>query len=151
MNTCDQKSSSDANNKNKSPHNSEKLKPFVTWRTSDWEQHLASLDTYQREEYLHDFDLIETLSNDDYANAFINIFQLNEYPHLRTKIRKILRSLNARQREVIKLRYWNNLSLTEIAKSIGVSHTAISKTLNQAHRLIQEKLLATIGKNSSLN
>jgi RNA polymerase sigma factor (sigma-70 family) len=51
-----------------------------------------------------------------------------------------LRKLSQRQREVVVLRYWADLSEAEIAETLGISRGAVKSTASRALVAIHEQL-----------
>jgi RNA polymerase sigma-70 factor (ECF subfamily) len=58
------------------------------------------------------------------------------------EVRALLQSLPAEYRVVIVLRYWQDLSYTEIAQIVGSSESAIKSRLHRARRMLAQRLAA---------
>ncbi len=63
---------------------------------------------------------------------------------------RILDSLIPRHREVIRLRYWENRTLLEIAEIVGISRQGVEKALKMSHKRIEERLRIIAAKKSCL-
>lgn len=58
------------------------------------------------------------------------------------EVRDMLQTLPADYRLVIVLRYWQDLSYSEIAQVVGSTESAIKSRLHRARRMLAERLLA---------
>jgi RNA polymerase sigma-70 factor (ECF subfamily) len=58
------------------------------------------------------------------------------------EVRDLLQSLPADYRLVIVLRYWQDLSYAEIARTVGSTESAIKSRLHRARRLLAQRLMA---------
>lgn len=61
------------------------------------------------------------------------------------EVRDMLQTLPVDYRLVIVLRYWQNLSYSEIARVVGSTESAIKSRLHRARRMLAERLLAQGG------
>ncbi len=100
-----------------------KLKPEVVWRVLETEQtfRVGSLD--------------ETAEEDDEAVTELERLVVDEEQvdvEQRYLIRRALEKLPELQRKVIELLFWEDLSMTEIARLLGVSVTYVSYLTKQA-------------------
>ena len=121
-----------------------------TWRPADWEGYLTNTETYQREDYLEDGRSVEKLSNDDYAAAFVEILDQEEYPAFKDNLQRIVASLNPRQRQVIQLRYSENKTQTQMADIVGISRQGIQKLLRSSQKKIEKRLRILAAKKSCI-
>jgi RNA polymerase sigma-70 factor (ECF subfamily) len=58
------------------------------------------------------------------------------------RVRGLLKSLPADYRLVIVLRYWQDLSYAEMARSVGSTESAIKSRLHRARRMLAHRLMA---------
>lgn len=118
------------------------------WKPSDWENYLASTETYLREEYLKKGLSVEKVTQEDYTAALVEILHLEGYPALSKEVQRIIESLNPRHREIIHLRYWENKTLYEIAAIVGISRQGVEKALRTSHKRIEDRLRIIAAKNA---
>ena len=59
-----------------------------------------------------------------------------------------LHSLAPRQREVLVLRYWSNLSEAEIAQTLQISRGTVKSTASRALVALERAMRATAGSSS---
>ncbi|MFK7827056.1 MAG: sigma-70 family RNA polymerase sigma factor [Oligoflexales bacterium] len=76
-------------------------------------------------------------------------FMVNK--RLKNHIKSILSDLPRQEKEVVLLRFWEGLTMDEIAYALGRSDSDIRKILNQALATIKEKILSTFEVNNNLN
>lgn len=57
---------------------------------------------------------------------------------LRAQVRSALSCLTEKQREVIVLHFWEELSLREIAKKKGVHHSSVEETFTAAMKKLEK-------------
>ena len=57
---------------------------------------------------------------------------------LRAQVRSALSCLTEKQREVIVLHFWEELSLSEIAKKKGVHHSSVEETFTAAMKKLEK-------------
>ena len=57
-----------------------------------------------------------------------------------------LHALAPRQREVLVLRYWSNLSEAEIAAALGISQGTVKSTASRALAALEKAMTTTSGK-----
>ncbi|MGE0172454.1 MAG: RNA polymerase sigma factor [Oligoflexales bacterium] len=120
------------------------------WKPSDWENYLASTETYLREEYLKKGLSVEKVAQEDYTAALVEILHLEEYPALSNEVQRIVGNLNPRHRAIIHLRYWENKTLQEIAEIVGISRQGVEKALRTSHKRIEERLRIIAAKNACI-
>ena len=83
-------------------------------------------------------------------NPFLECsFMVNK--RLKNHIKSILSDLPRQEKEVVLLRFWEGLTMDEIAYALGRSDSDIRKILNQALATIKEKILSTFEVNNNLN
>ena len=138
-------------NRDGSPKSIEEIKRVSeSWKPADWENYLASTETYLREEYLKKGRAVEKVTQEDYTAALVEILHLEEYPALTKEVQRILDSLIPRHREIIYLRYWENKTLFEIAEIVGISRQGVEKALKMSHKRIEGRLRIIAAKKSCL-
>ena len=138
-------------NRDGSPKSIEEIKRVSgSWKPADWENYLASTETYLREEYLKKGRAVEKVTQEDYTAALVEILHLEEYPALTNEVQRILDSLTPRHREIIHLRYWKNKTLLEIAEIVGISRQGVEKALKISHKRIEGRLRIIAAKKSCL-
>ncbi|MEN0047581.1 MAG: sigma-70 family RNA polymerase sigma factor [Bacteroidota bacterium] len=68
------------------------------------------------------------------------LVQVEEEEERRCLLERILNSLPARQREVIYLKYYNNLNSKEIAEVMGISQQGVLNTLYKAFKKLRKSI-----------
>jgi RNA polymerase sigma factor (sigma-70 family) len=121
----------------------EKLKEIVkTWTPDIWERYLKSLEVNSQEATppnLKHFDLrSEHTQISEYFNADKNE-DLKRYKN--QIIHSAIESLTEKQRTVIELRYWNNLTYKQIGKKLSISHPAVIKLEKKAITNMEKHIL----------
>ena len=138
-------------NRDGSPKSIEEIKRVSeSWKPADWENYLASTETYLREEYLKKGRAVEKVTQEDYTAVLVEILHLEEYPALTKEVQRILDSLIPRHREIVHQRYWENRTIPEIAEIVGISRQGVEKALKMSHKRIEERLRIVAAKKSCL-
>ena len=60
------------------------------------------------------------------------------------RVRAVVRALPGRYREVVVLRYMEELPITDVAESLGLSRNAVDVRLNRARKRLKEELAALV-------
>ena len=130
------------------PDNDEELRALAKdWNNAEWEQYLASTETPLREQITSDPDIVSRLTSDDYAAALADT---SEYGPLddrcKVEVRKALKTLTDRQRQIIHMRYWEDQTLKAIAERLGMRFQNVHKSLKLCHKKIEAALRRQIAR-----
>ncbi len=107
-----------------------------SWDQSTWEAYLSSLEGRPKEKYFSDGRLRRESKKKN-----INIFdfsQNNADEETRQRIQKIISYLTDRQRQVIEMTYWENLSQREIAQKLSIHQSTVLEIKQQALKKLRE-------------
>jgi RNA polymerase sigma-B factor len=92
----------------------------------------------------HSLEALREAEADEYGTSLLD--RLGEYDHnlelidFLVAVRPLLDALPARERTVLLLRFWGNLTQSQIAERIGVSQMHISRIMRATLRLLREQL-----------
>lgn len=109
-----------------------------SWDQSTWTRYLDSLELPAKEKYLPE----PRLRRESQKNN-INIFdfsQVNSDQETRERVQDLLKSLTLRQRQVIEMSFWMNMSQRQIARSLSISQPAVLETRQQALKKLRDLL-----------
>jgi RNA polymerase sigma factor (sigma-70 family) len=124
-----------------------------TWNPRVWEEYLETFEIGQEELPVKPTTVAGILDSIDPKDLAMGIFSYAEEPrlsHFKPFVARAIRTLTQRQYIVLKKIYWHQQSLTQIAKELGISksavhcsHQAALKKLRQVIPVlaIQEKLM----------
>jgi DNA-directed RNA polymerase specialized sigma subunit len=103
-----------------------------TWKVDDWEEYLAS--TVEK-------PLLETLPNDpgfiencesNYHQAYQKMLAKEDYPNLQLAIRTILKDLTTQEQKIIYGVFWQEKSLSTLARELKVSKGTVENYKSRA-------------------
>ena len=106
-----------------------------------------------------DQNTINRMADNKSLQSYLKKSEQNPFPEcsfmvnkrLKNHIKSILSDLPRQEKEVVLLRFWEGLTMDEIAYALGRSDSDIRKILNQALATIKEKILSTFEVNNNLN
>lgn len=106
-----------------------------------------------------DQDTINRMADNKSLQSYLKKSEQNAFPEcsfmvnkrLKNHIKSILSDLPKQEKELVLLRFWEGLTMDEIAYALGQSDSDIRKILNRALATIKEKILSTFEVNNNLN
>jgi RNA polymerase sigma-70 factor (ECF subfamily) len=66
--------------------------------------------------------------------------ELTEEPMVSLEVRDAMARLSLRERSVLYLAYWHELSVDEIARTLGISRRSTERALTDARRTLEDRL-----------
>lgn len=124
------------------------------WSPQQWEDYLSTLDGKQMELLLDDPTAIENVSQEDHDKALLAIsdeIDGSSHPSLQEVITKILKRIPKNQRQVLNYIFWEDLSLSEAARRLGVTRSAVQHTRDRALKRVHKMLLQVTSRECSVN
>ena len=100
------------------------------WPPSVWEDYLATLEVRRKEDIVLPPSVMDKFSSQKHIRALFAM--TDDHPLLKLVLNTCVHKLTPKQRRVIVSRYWHGKSITEIAKEVGISKQAVSKTTHKA-------------------
>lgn len=110
------------------------------WGPQDWEDYLLSCELGREEKLLSDPATVEDFSEEECASLFVSMSNLSQFPVLTIALSSCLRDLPRRQRQFITRHYWEDKSLSEIAKEYEVSRQAVNKSIKTGIKSLKKQL-----------
>ena len=72
-------------------------------------------------------------------------FEVSDDTAISFEVRDAVRRLSLRQRSVLYLAYWHDMSVDEIARTLGTSRRSTERALTEARRALENELSSTSG------
>lgn len=123
--------------------NDDELKLSVkSWGGKDWDDYITYLDKKDGEmrEHLVPPEKLDFLGHENYSRALADMYDSDEYASLRGMINRLLEKLTERQLAIVKLRYWENMKLHEIAGKLDLSESSVRTHLRRAEKNLKKSL-----------
>jgi RNA polymerase sigma factor (sigma-70 family) len=98
---------------------------------------IEAYNSARREEYKQ---LIPSVNRGDEVYSHVE-WEVEREEHI-DETRRAVEKLLPEQRELVYLRYYKEMSVTEIAKQMGVDKSAISHRLTRIHKRLRKELVA---------
>ena len=114
------------------------------WTASTWEEFLkATVDVEDPNEDVTDsFPFMDTVIIAN-SNEFLSYLRnINEYSALKTYLGHALKKLGSRQRQIMRMKYWDGLTAEEIQKNLKISQDTIRTSKAVATKKLKEILLS---------
>ncbi len=93
------------------------------WNQETWDKYLKSLETPMRETLISDHAFSQKLEK--LSDSFFELSQCNCSTALANKVGQALDLLSGRQRQILQMTFWKNLSEREIASLLGISRPTV--------------------------
>jgi RNA polymerase sigma factor (sigma-70 family) len=125
----------------------EKTKNWLTvknWTISDWENYLETLDVKRREELLTDPAAIDCLSEKEFKETFAQPTESPNYLATRQLLRSLVSKLSAREQKVIRMRFWEDASIQDIASHLYLSENSVRTYLRRALKKLRRQLFSLL-------
>jgi len=126
----------------------------VGWGTEVWEEYLQTLESQQAETHLFDAKSIDEygdfsvihkeVSPKECANMLFSMAQTQRFKYLEAALGSCVNELPHRQRQAVRLFFYESLSKTSVAAEMNVTVPCVVRTLSTACKTLQEKLLSGI-------
>ena len=120
----------DKNGQHKSDDEIKKI--CKSWTGTLWEEYLKSFEEAQREVLFKTPLDIERFSNEGHEQARRNFHSRSDFPLLKKKIAGVVEKLTLKEQEVIRLLYWERVSLRESAAILKTSKSSVSRLRDRA-------------------
>ena len=117
------------------------------WTPTLWEEYLKNFEEGQREVLFKRPLDVERFSNEDHEQARRNFHSRSDFPLLKEKIAGVVEELSLKEQEVIRLLYWERLSLRESATILKTSKSSVSRLRNRALCRLEAILIQRIKSN----
>jgi RNA polymerase sigma factor (sigma-70 family) len=114
-----------------------------SWSASTWEEFLkATVDVEDPNEDVTDsFPFMDTVIVAN-SNEFLSYLRnINEYSSLKVYLGHALKKLSSRQRQIMRMKYWDGLTAEEIQTNLRISQDTIRTTKAVATKKLKEILL----------
>ncbi|MFK7824489.1 MAG: sigma-70 family RNA polymerase sigma factor [Oligoflexales bacterium] len=71
-------------------------------------------------------------------------------PKLKNDLHHILKELPSKEQEIIRLRYWEDYTCSEIAKDLGLDEALVKKRLTEALTKLRKKIIDNLVKSGGI-
>jgi RNA polymerase sigma factor (sigma-70 family) len=124
------------------------------WKQETWDDYLTSLESPLRETLISDPACIHKLNNQ--SGSFFELSQCSCSRALSTKVGRALEHLSGRQRQVLQMTFWKNLSERDIANLLEISRSTVQVMKKRAIKrleliLKEDRKSITIESKPSIN
>lgn len=114
------------------------------WGPTVWEEYLQTLEP-EEEEFLFDEAIeCENYSIEEHTDYFQDLFSNREFPVLKNRLIGFLRELTPKQQKVIKLIYWEDKKLREVAEIMNCGTSAVFDLKDRALKKLGKHFLKNI-------
>ena len=116
------------------------------WGPTVWEEYLQTLEHDEEgEEFLFDEAIeCENYSIEEHTDFFQDLFSNREFPVLKNRLICLLRELTPKQQKVIKLIYWEDKKLREVAEVMNCGTSAVFDLRDRALKKLGKHFLKNI-------
>jgi|GEM_PF-2739409 len=135
--------------KNETKGDEDLIRTSKEWNPTQWEEHLTTLEGYQRELLIDDPDFADYMSQDEYDQKYLELLKKDSFPHLETALLKGVKTLTPEQQQVIQLYFWENLSLSQIANQLGITKPSVQARKNKALARLGTLFIKVRSKNTT--
>ena len=118
------------------------------WSPIVWEKYLTSTETYRRETLLEDPEMEAHLSVEDHRERYVEMMEKPDLPQLSESMTVAMRYLPKVQSEIIRLTFWEDMSLAKIADRLGMTKSAVHRQKNSALRKLADLVIRVTVKNT---
>lgn len=114
-----------------------------------WTPNFSQFDSSNDEDESNSMDVIEAILSKNHGNSVFSAEEVVKREQILNTIEGLVKNLPARQREAFLLRYWEDLSVSETAETMGCSEGSVKTHCSRAtHALAQA--LSEIGITGSI-
>lgn len=113
-----------------------------TWSAAAWEEYLKTIEVRQNESPLATGESVEELSEEKYGSLFANLIGDKEHAHLSRAARAAVESLTPEQKQIILDIYWDNKTVSDVARQRGISRTSVRDCRNRALKFLGSVLIS---------
>ena len=110
------------------------------WSTKEWDTYLKNFETQITENPI-DPNNIQYCTNDTIASFFMTVTESDQHPALSQAARICINSLPSKQKQIVRMIFWENMTQTEAAKKLGISRSAVQTSLRRAKDSLKNMLV----------
>jgi len=125
------------------------------WGVQLWEEYLQTQETEQRELLFDNPAASDNYSQQAHDLHIKSIFDKDDYPGLQQKLIRLMGLLSEKQRSVLHLLFWENLSVIEIAELTGITRQSVyeikRRALTQLGSLLVKSTVSSIKTNENVS
>ena len=115
-----------------------------SWDDKTWDRYLAeNIDVEMKEGLLDDANEVENLSQDQYKNNYLDLFNQEEYPILREAFDNILRELPNKEATILKSIFYEKMNTSQVAKKFKLHPSTVIRARDRGITLIKQELEKT--------
>lgn len=115
-----------------------------SWDATTWESYLKTQEGDQVELLFENPISSENFSQEDH-NKFKALQASGEnHPELKNKLLDLMKSLSKKQQLVLHCVYWDNLTLVEVAKKVGITRQSVYDLKSRALKKLGQLLIDAV-------
>lgn len=119
------------------------MKNYKSWNAVEWEEYLTSIESNQTEMLLIDPNMTELMSEEKFREGVTNVMGQNYSPKLNGMISVLMDGLSEKQKKVLHHIFWESLTVSEIARMMGLHHSSVQSLRNRGLQSIAKTLISS--------
>lgn len=109
------------------------------WSALEWEQYLEEIEVSLKESQISTYEFDAIAEGNNISEEFKKMPSHVECSYARNIILKAVNQLSKRQKVIIKLLFWENLSQAEVARRLKINRSAVHSSKEKAIEKLREK------------